>query len=119
MLTGLVFMVFLSVPAFAFPYHGHDKIVIINKNIHVTNVHVTHVTQQVTNTTNVTNVTNEVNPTNLFGVKGDAPKLVHLYGDWYLGAEGGKDLNYTNASDGWFAYAKVTYEGTLFDFSKK
>ena len=77
----------------------------------------------VTNTT-VNNTV--VNPTaivvtdpNLFGVMADAPKVVHLYGDWYLGAEGGKDVAYTNTSKGWFAYAKVTYEGTLLDFNKK
>lgn len=61
----------------------------------------------------------EAASTNLFGVKADAPHLVHLVGGWYLGAEGGKDLNYTTASQGWFSYAKVTWEGTLFDFSKK
>lgn len=69
----------------------------------------------------------QINPTaivvanpNLFGAMADAPKLVRIYGDWYLGAEGGKDLAYTNTSKGWFAYGKVTYNGTVLNlFGKK
>ena len=71
--------------------------------------------------TTITNNTTVINPTavvvndkNLFGPMVDAPKLVRIYGDWYMGAEGGKDIAYTNMSKGWFAYGKVTYTGTLF-----
>lgn len=78
----------------------------------------------VVNNTYVTNTT--VNPTaivikekNVFGPELKANRLVHLFGDWYLGAEGGKDVAYTDTSKGWFAYATVSYEGTLLDFSKK
>jgi hypothetical protein len=73
----------------------------------------------------VTNNNTVVNPTavvvndkNLFGPMVDAPKLVRIYGDWYMGAEGGKDIAYTNTSKGWFAYGKVTYTGTLFTIFK-
>jgi hypothetical protein len=55
---------------------------------------------------------------NTFGAKLDMPKLVQLTENWYVGTEGGKDLNYTNVDEGWFAYAKVTYTGTLFSFKK-
>lgn len=47
----------------------------------------------------------------------DAPYLVKIYPDWYMGFEGGKDEVYTNTSRGWFGYAKVTYTGTLFCIS--
>ena len=53
------------------------------------------------------------------GPMADAPNLVKIADNWYLGFEGGKDEVYTNTSKGWFGYAKVTYTGTLLDFSKK
>lgn len=56
---------------------------------------------------------------NDFGAKLDAPYLVELHKDWYLGTEGGKEIISSNASQGWFAYGKVTYTGTLFSLKKK
>lgn len=55
---------------------------------------------------------------NEFGAKLDAPYLVELHRNWYLGTEGGKDLFHTDADEGYFAYGKITYTGTLFSFSK-
>lgn len=68
-------------------------------------------------TYNVTN--NQFEDPNLFGVKADAPYLGRITDSWYAGVEGGKDLNYTNASQGWFAYAKITYTGTLLNNPKE
>lgn len=74
-------------------------------------------------TTTVNNTV--INPTaivitekNVLGLVFDAPKLVRVYGDWYTGVEGGKDVAYTNTSRGWFGYAKITYDGTLFTMFK-
>ena len=67
--------------------------------------------------TYVTNNYTDTDPQR-YGAKLDAPKLVHLKGHWYIGVEGGKDLNYTNAKEGWFAYGKITYTGTLLNLSK-
>lgn len=79
--------------------------------------------QTTTNTTTIINT--QVNPTAIvvadkdeFGAMADAPKVVRIFPDWYIGMEGGKALDYTNVSKGWFAYAKVTYDGTLVDFTK-
>jgi hypothetical protein len=58
-------------------------------------------------------------PSNRFGAKLDAPFLARINDDWFVGAEGGKDLNYSSASNGWFAYAKVTYVGTLLNKKKE
>lgn len=52
------------------------------------------------------------------GVMVDMPHLVRIYGDWYIGAQGGKDMVYTNMSKGWFGYAKISYEGTLWTMFK-
>ena len=68
-------------------------------------------------TTNVTN--NYLDEKNEFGLKLDAPNLIEVYKNWYVGVEGGKDLYSTNMSEGWNAYGKVTYTGTLFSFIKK
>ena len=70
------------------------------------------------NTTNVTNVTNVDSYENEFGAKLDAPYLVELRENWFLGLEGGKDLYNTDADQGWFSYAKITYTGTLKSFRK-
>lgn len=53
------------------------------------------------------------------GVMLDAPSLVLLPWDWSLGAEGGKDLYLTNTSEGWFAYIKLTWSGTLLNLRDK
>lgn len=53
------------------------------------------------------------------GVKADAPNLIRLTKDTTIGVEGGKDLVNTNAKEGWFVFGKLTWTGTLFDFSKK
>lgn len=71
------------------------------------------------------NVTNEVTEIveseikNEYGAKLDAPNLVRLADNWFVGVEGGKDLYQTNSDEGWFAYGKVTYTGTWFDLRKK
>ena len=65
---------------------------------------------------------------NVAGAKIDAPNLVRFTKNLTLGVEGGKDIvnnmfydswNWVEADRGYFTYAKVTYTGTLFDFSKK
>lgn len=63
----------------------------------------------------------------ILGVKFDAPNLIKFSEYWYLGLEGGKDM-YTNlfmdtaawVEDdlGYFGYIKLTYLGTLLDFSR-
>lgn len=67
---------------------------------------------------NVTNSITEVENDNNFGAKLDAPNLVKLNENWAVGVEGGKDLNGTNNSEGWFTYGKLTYSGSLFNLSK-
>lgn len=104
-LVLLVVMVLLaSTAAFAGEY-GHQKKIIVIKKTYIAN------------TTNVINVTDELE-NNRYGAMLDMPNLVRLNKDWTIGAEGGKDLNYTNASEGWFTFAKVTYSGTLLNLNK-
>lgn len=55
----------------------------------------------------------------VLGLKADAPNLVRLSELWTLGLEGGKDMDHTNLDEGWFAFAKVTFSGSLLDFSGK
>lgn len=55
---------------------------------------------------------------NEFGGKLDAPYLVEVYKNWYVGVEGGKDMYSTSMSEGWNSYLKVTYTGTVFSFRK-
>lgn len=76
------------------------------------------------NTTTINNTV--VNPTAIVvdekiqaGPMFDAPYTVRIFPEWYLGFEGGKDEVYTNTSKGWFGYAKITYTGTLLDFTGK
>lgn len=66
--------------------------------------------------TNVVN--NYLNEKNEFGAKLDAPYLVEVHKDIFIGVEGGKDLYSTSMSEGWNAYGKVTYTGKLFSFVK-
>lgn len=84
----------------------------------------------VNNNTEVTNVTNEVKEThNTAGVKVDAPNLVILTNKLTLGVEGGKDIahdifypddyGYFESDRGYFGYIKLTYTGSIFDFTKK
>ena len=61
----------------------------------------------------------------LFGLKDevlavgvDAPNLVK-FDDWSLGAEATKQMNYTAGDEGYLFLAKVTYSGSLIDFSPK
>ena len=78
-------------------------------------------------TTNTTIVNNtQVNPTAVVvaekvqaGPMVDAPYLVRVFPDWYIGVEGGKDEVYTNPSKGWFGYVKVTWTRTLLDLSQR
>jgi hypothetical protein len=66
---------------------------------------------------------------NTAGAKIDAPNLVKFTETLSLGLEGGKDImtdvgypsssSYLEDDHGYFAYAKVTWTGSLLDFSKK
>lgn len=117
------------------PKSHHNNITVIKKTKIVNKTKVVNKTTN--NTTNeITNVTNNsttvVNQAedlhNVAGVKIDAPNLVQISDNWTLGAEGGKDViknvfydsddRYFEADKGYFAYVKVTYSGTLFDFRK-
>lgn len=53
------------------------------------------------------------------GAKADAPYLIKIGEDWFIGGEAGKDLYHAKSDEGWFFYGKITYTGTLLDFSKK
>lgn len=68
----------------------------------------------------------DVNETNYYdaskddiGAKADAPYLIKIGEDWFIGGEAGKDLYHTKSDEGWSFYGKITYTGTLLDFSKK
>ena len=52
------------------------------------------------------------------GAKFDAPNLVRLTKNLSIGAEILKDLRYTNSEEGWAAYGKVVWSGSLLNFSK-
>ena len=72
----------------------------------------------------------DAGPHNTAGAKVDAPNLIRFTDNLTLGLEGGKDLmtdvfykagdgvSYFEADRGYFAYAKITYTGTLFSFKK-
>ena len=47
------------------------------------------------------------------GVKADAPRLVRVTDNNHVGVEVYKDLVQTNMREGWGAYLKWTYSGTL------
>ena len=49
----------------------------------------------------------------------DVPNLVKLPWNLSVGAEMSKDLNQTNAKEGYTYLGKVTWTGSLLDFSKK
>ena len=53
------------------------------------------------------------------GVIADAPYLIWLGGDWFIGAEVHKRLNGTSGSEGWEAFGKITYTGILFSLQKE
>lgn len=55
---------------------------------------------------------------NEYGAKLDAPYLVQLHENWFLGLEGGKEIISSNASEGWNANIKITWQGTLFSFDR-
>ena len=69
-------------------------------------------------------------PHNTAGAKVDAPNLIRFTDNLTLGLEGGKDIatdvfykagegvSYYEADRGYFAYAKITYTGSLFSFNK-
>lgn len=68
----------------------------------------------------------DVNETNYYdaskddiGAKFDAPYVIKIGEDWFIGGEAGKDLYHTKSDEGWTFMGKLTYTGTLFDFSKK
>ena len=52
------------------------------------------------------------------GAKADLPNLIRISKDLTIGLEGGKDVHKTDLDEGWFAYVKVTFTGSLLDFSK-
>jgi len=54
----------------------------------------------------------------VLGAKVDLPNLISLSESWKIGIEASKDLRYTSLDEGFSAYAKVTWTGTLFDFGK-
>lgn len=66
---------------------------------------------------------------NTAGIKVDAPRLVKLTKNIFIGIEAGKethrnigfDHDYEMLEDdaGWFGFLKVTFLGTWFDFGKK
>lgn len=66
-------------------------------------------------------------PRSIVGAKLDAPNLVRFTPNLTLGLEGGKDM-YTNVMQdsgrwieddkGFFGYVKLTYTGSLLNFSK-
>ena len=72
------------------------------------------------NNTYVTNnyEVEDKNVPNRFGAKLDAPYLVKLSDNWFIGTEGGKDLWSTNFDEAWFVYGKITYTGTLINLKK-
>lgn len=49
----------------------------------------------------------------------DAPDLIKATKNISVGAEAGKDWNQTSFDQGWYVMGKVTYRGTLLDFTKK
>lgn len=61
------------------------------------------------------------------GAEIDAPNLVRFSKNWTLGMRAGKEMyndpfmdrgGWVEDDEGYFAYIKVTYRGTWFDFSK-
>ena len=52
------------------------------------------------------------------GAKFDAPNIIRLTENLTVGAEVLKDLRYTNSEEGWAAYGKVVWSGSLINFSK-
>lgn len=101
----VIFLValFLVTPAFA---GGHSHGVVIKKYYHT-----------ITNITNVTNVTDE-SSRNEYGAMLDMPNLIRLNKQWTIGIEGGKDFNGTSNDEGYFAYGKVTWSGTVLNLGK-
>ena len=49
---------------------------------------------------------------------GEAPYLIKLPANFYLGVFGGKDLFRTSWDEGWIVGGKVTWTQTVLDFSK-
>jgi hypothetical protein len=70
-----------------------------------------------TTVNNYSTFVDEIN--NEYGAKLDAPYLVKIIENVFLGVEGGKNLYNTATDEGWFAYGKVTYIGTLLDLTKR
>ena len=103
----------LATNSYAGSYYKPKKIV-INKTTN--NYNTTNVTNVTNETTNVTNI--DGSKKNVYGAKLDAPKLIQLNENWYIGVEGAKDLYNTNVNEGWTTYGKVTYIGTWFSFKK-
>jgi len=53
------------------------------------------------------------------GAKVDAPNIIRLTDNLTIGVEASKDLYYTGHRDGYSGYAKITWTGSVLDFSKK
>lgn len=64
-----------------------------------------------------TRIDNKNNDDAILGLKADAPNLINLTNNSSIGLEASKDLNRTSAKEGWAAYLKYTWEGSLLDFS--
>lgn len=61
----------------------------------------------------------DANQYNDYGVVLDAPYLIEIHRDWYVGTEAGHNFNHTNSNEGYTVVGKVTYTGTWFSFNKK
>ena len=48
----------------------------------------------------------------------DAPRLIELGADWYVGPMIGKDINGTTSNEGWMVGGKVSYFGTAISLPK-
>lgn len=69
--------------------------------------------------TTINNVSDPTKQYGDFGAKLDAPNLIKLPWGFSAGLEGGKSLYDNNMQQGYFGYGKLTYTGSLLDFSGK
>lgn len=75
--------------------------------------------------TNITNISNNYSindPAKIqpeLGAELEAPNLVKLPYDLFLGFEAGKDLYNNNYTQGYFVYGKISWNGTFLDLSGK
>jgi len=117
-LLALVLVAFLAVAAFAettsravYKTPSNTLTTFLNTNKYISHTHQVEAKK----------------PRLVVGIKADAPNLVRFTKNLTLGVEGGKEMyndlfmdhGYATEDDkGYFAFVKVTFAGTLFDFSK-